>query len=169
MGGEGSGTWFRADRKSTVEESLTLAMADFRGRLKHRSSGTLTWRLPGGHRSSISYLVTWGDTPTVTLHYRGQDEKDVLIAVQLQSTPTQFGGLRWWFTCPLTTNGLACNRRAGKLYLPPGQRYFGCRKCHDLTYRGCQESHQTERLLAQLGVAPGYEAAIARLLKSSST
>ena len=27
----------------------------------------------------------------------------------------------------------------GKLYLPPGARYFGCRRCHELTYRSCQE------------------------------
>jgi hypothetical protein len=27
----------------------------------------------------------------------------------------------------------------GKLYLPPGGRYFGCRHCYGLTYRSCQE------------------------------
>ena len=26
-----------------------------------------------------------------------------------------------------------------KLYLPPGSRYFGCRRCHRLTYTSCQE------------------------------
>jgi hypothetical protein len=30
-------------------------------------------------------------------------------------------------------------RRVGKLYLPPGERYFGCRCCHRLTYRSVQE------------------------------
>jgi hypothetical protein len=65
--------------------------------------------------------------------------------------PTQFGGKRWWFICPLIVHGIACNRRAGKLYLPPGARYFGCRKCHDLTYRSRQEAHQAERFIARLG------------------
>jgi hypothetical protein len=47
----------------------------------------------------------------------------------------------------LIVGDVACNRRAGKLYLPSGARYFGCRKCHDLTYKSCQEAHQLERLL----------------------
>jgi hypothetical protein len=34
--------------------------------------------------------------------------------------------------------GRPCNRRAGKLYLPPGGRYFGCRQCYRLTYISCQ-------------------------------
>ena len=65
--------------------------------------------------------MTWGDGPTITLHYRWRDSEDVRIPVRLQTTPTQFGGERWWFTCPLIVNGVACNRRAGKLYLPPGR------------------------------------------------
>jgi len=28
----------------------------------------------------------------------------------------------------------------GKLYLPPGGKYFGCRHCYNLTYKSCQES-----------------------------
>ena len=46
---------------------------------------------------------------------------------------TEFGGERWWFTCPLKVNDVNCNRRVGKLYLPPGANYFGCRSCHELT------------------------------------
>jgi hypothetical protein len=33
-------------------------------------------------------------------------------------------------------------RQAGRLYLPSGSRYFGCRACHDLTYTSCRESHK---------------------------
>jgi hypothetical protein len=36
-------------------------------------------------------------------------------------------------------NGRPCQRRVGKLYLPPGGRYYGCRHCHALTYTSCQE------------------------------
>ncbi len=61
-------------------------------------------------------------------------------------TATQFGGQRWWFTCPITINGVACNHRVGKLYLPPYAKYFGCRHCHRLSYRSCQEAHQDERM-----------------------
>ena len=80
--------------------------------------------------------------------------------MRLQTTPAQFGGQRWWFTCPLIVDGMACNRRAGKLFLPPGAKYFGCRTCHGLTYRSCQEAHQTERLFARIEVMERWLAAI---------
>ncbi|MCH8157978.1 MAG: hypothetical protein IID18_09580 [Nitrospinae bacterium] len=149
MGGIGSGDWYRFDKKSTIEESLTLAMRDVRGRISPHS-GHITWTWAGGNKSSVSYRVTWDNEPTVTLHYGLRDNKDVQILIRLQTTPTQFGGERWWFTCPLIVCGVACNRRVGKVYLPPGARYFGCRKCHDLSYQSCQEAHQLERLLGRL-------------------
>ena len=40
-----------------------------------------------------------------------------------------------WFVCPL----VGCGRRVGKLYLPPGGRYYGCRHCYRLTYESAQE------------------------------
>jgi hypothetical protein len=93
------------------------------------------------------------------LHYRWADKEEVNIPVRLTTTPTQFGRPRYWFICPLIVRGIACNRRAGKLYLPPGAKYFGCRKCHELTYRSCQEAHQTERLFGRLG----FNAEVARM------
>ena len=144
MGGTGSGDWYRFDKKSTVEESLTLAVRDVRSR-KTSHLGQIVWT-----GSAISYRVTWDNEPTITLLYRLWDSEDVEIPIRLQTTPTQFGGKRWWFTCPLIVRGVACNRRVGKVYLPPEARYFGCRKCHDLSYQSCQEAHQLERLLDRL-------------------
>lgn len=154
MGGPGSGYTYRiAMRKHTVEESLTLTMRDIRKRLFAGAAGSLTWTWRNGGSSSINYFVTWNeDAPAVTLSYRWGDTEDVRVRVPLQTTPTQFGGSRWWFTCPLVVRGVACNRRAGKLYLPPGAKYFGCRVCHVLTYRSAQEAHQTERVLGRLGL-----------------
>jgi hypothetical protein len=147
MGGIGSGSWDRSNKKSTVEESLVLAMKDFWRRLYHGAGGTFSWTWAGGAKSSIGYFVTWDDSgPTVTLRYRWRDIEDVQIPVRLETSQTQFGGERRWFTCPLIVDGVACNRRIGKLYLPPRARYFGCRNCHGLTYRSCQESHFLERL-----------------------
>lgn len=147
MGGVGSGDWDRFGKKSTVEESLTLSMRDFRGRIYPYSSGNLAWAWAGGNEASVGYRVTWGDERTITLHYLW-DGEDVRIPIRLQSTPVHFGGQRWWFTCPSIVGGEDCNRRVGKLYLPPGARCFGCRKCHDLTYRSSREAHQMERLFA---------------------
>ncbi|MSR59849.1 MAG: hypothetical protein EXS05_19795 [Planctomycetaceae bacterium] len=164
MGGPGSGNRYRFNTKSTVEDSLALGMPDFRGRIHPHSSGTFTWTRWNGNKSSIGYFVTWTDCgpTTVTLHYRWDDTEDVRIPIRLQSTPTNFNGERWWFTCPLIVGGVACNRRVGKLYLAPGARYFGCRKCYGLTYRSCQEAHQYERFGRLLGVDSGVVRRLAR-------
>ena len=156
MGGNGSGNWYRwQGKKPTVEGSLTLAMKDFRKWIKHSDKGTITWSGASGGKSEIGYFVSQNDpVPVVTLHYRWGGAEDIVFPVRLQTTPTQFGGQRWWFTCPLVVNGKPCNRRAGKLYLPPGTRYFGCRICHNLTYRSSQEAHQAERVFGRLGVDP---------------
>jgi hypothetical protein len=53
--------------------------------------------------------------------------------VALYSTPQPFGGVRWWFLCPLT------GRRATKLVLPRGGHRFACRRAWSLGYR-CQRS-----------------------------
>jgi hypothetical protein len=161
VGGHGSGNWWRwQGKKDTVEDSLVVAMKHLRNRLFVGEAGTLTWTWASGRKSSIGYYVTGSaDWPSVHLHYRRRDEEDVNILVRLEATPTQFGGRRWWFICPLIVRGIACNRRAGKLYLPPGAKYFGCRKCHNLTYRSCQEAHQSERLLGRLG----FDAEVAKM------
>ena len=152
MGGLGSGNWYRFSKKTTVEDSLSIGIGEFRGRVYPRSAGKFTWTWVGGNKSSVGYFVTWdtGGPPTVTLQYRLQDDEDIRVPIRLQTTPTNFDGERWWFTCPLIVNGVTCCRRAGKVYLPPGARHFGCRKCHNLTYRSCQEAHQAERLLGSI-------------------
>jgi hypothetical protein len=139
---------------------MSLSIRDFSKRLYNGSAGTFTWTWTGGRQSSIGYHVTWNNgDPLITLRYRWRDAEDVETPVRLEMTPTQFGGQRWWFTCPLWVNGVACYRRAGKLYLSPGAKYFGCRLCHRLTYRSSQEAHQAERVFAHLG----FSAEVARM------
>ena len=36
------------------------------------------------------------------------------------------------------------------LYLPPEERHFGCRECHELTYQSSQQSHKYDGLYALL-------------------
>jgi hypothetical protein len=161
VGGSGSGNWWRwQGKKSTVEESLVVGMKDLRKALFAGAAGSLTWTWASGSKSSIGYYVTGNDEcRTVTLHYRWRDTEDANIPIRLTTTPTQFGRPRFWFVCPLIVRGIACNRRAGKLHLPPGAKYLGCRKCHDLTYRSCQEAHQSERVFARLG----FDAEVAKM------
>ena len=162
MGGTGSGNWYpRGNRKTTVEDSCALSVTNFRGRLFHGASGEFTWTYQGHEEATIGYFVRWSETvPTITLEYYWREREDIKVPIRLQSTPTQFAGKRWWFTCPLIVEGRECNRRVGKLYLPPGEKYFGCRHCHELTYRSCQEAHQLQRALAQAGMY--YDPALVR-------
>jgi hypothetical protein len=97
------------------------------------------------HLGSVGALAD-GQTAVLTLVYEDGDGENVRVPVLLQRTRPTFGGRRWWFTCPLVVNGVPCGRRVGKLYLPPGAQYFGCRHCHDLTYQSAQEAHKWERI-----------------------
>jgi hypothetical protein len=156
MGGLGSGKCYWRRNKSTVEESLTIAIRDVRAQLFREGVGTLNWTNNRGDIvASVGYAATWAaDAPQVLLRYRRGETDDVLMRIELEKTATQFGGHRWWFTCPLVRQGVPCRRRVGKLHLPPGELYFGCRECHDLTYRSSQEAHTHERAWVRLGFSP---------------
>lgn len=148
MGGMGSGNWYRWDTRATVEQSLVLDMAKFRGHVLDGRSGNATWTRRGGE-SSIGWRFHWaGDHMVLTLNYR-HGQQDVRIPVRLQTTPVHFGGFRWWFTCPLIVRGRACERRVAKLYSARSP-YFGCRQCMRLTYESCRDSQTKARLWAEL-------------------
>ena len=155
MGGPGSGRWGWTRPKKTVESCRILSAVELTrdGMLEAGMSagGELSWTRTstGEQPASISYYVNMlaGESPTIRLYYtitrRGEDHgEDLDYQVSLTTTFPVKGGVRWWFRCPLVGNGRYCGRRVGKLYLPPGRRYFGCRHCYDLTYRSCRESHK---------------------------
>lgn len=61
--------------------------------------------------------------------------------IQLTSSKTGNGGMRYWFFCP------QCNKRVGVLYRRPGSNSLACRRCGNLQYsaakyhRSPQEEH----------------------------
>lgn len=59
--------------------------------------------------------------------------------VQITSTRCHFGGIRRWFRCSLIRDGYPCKNRVRALYSTPREKLFGCRQCHNLTYRSAQE------------------------------
>jgi hypothetical protein len=78
--------------------------------------------------------------------------QDNVHGALLTATRPHFGGRRWWFQCPLVVDGVPCRRRCLVLYRPWGAPFFGCRQCHQLTYRSSQ-THRAwrdawDRLLA---------------------
>lgn len=167
MGGSGSGRWRWHDKRTTVEECLILSACKLArdGVIAQTAgAGALCWTntATGQRTATLGYsrecqngLVVLRLRYTVTR--RGGEPVDVEELIWLQTTPSAVGGRRWWFTCPLVVNGRSCGRRVGKLYLPSGTRYFGCRHCHDLSYTSCQESHRYDRLFKSLAADTGVD------------
>ncbi|HEY1376402.1 MAG TPA: hypothetical protein VGF55_06385 [Gemmataceae bacterium] len=169
MGGPGSGNtyhWWRPAKKTVVEHCRHLDANRWtrEGILRAgvRLSGGWRWTYgsTGEETAAIGYEVdtTAPDDSRLWLTYTltGTGER-VRYLVQLQRTRVHRGGSRWWFTCPLIVRDRPCGRRVAKLYLPPGGRYFGCRRCHDLTYTSCQEGHKYNSLFRRLAVDTGLD------------
>jgi hypothetical protein len=133
------------------------------------ASGDWQWTYPSGGRFVIHYDADTRepDAARVRLSYAwvwtatGQQES-AAYTVSLTTTRPHFGGLRWWFLCPLSVEGRPCGRRVAKLYLPPAGRHFGCRHCYRLTYTSCQESHQFDGLYRRMALELGVDFAEAR-------
>jgi len=135
------------DAKTTVEQATQLSIFKLKefGLLRGYAATTLTWtRKLSGKQSSIGIIVNIQDEPYVKVNYtitdRNTDEKtDYDYKINLTTTPCNFGGVRYWFVCPLSVNGVYCGRRTGTLYLASGGRYFGCRHCYNLSYESRNE------------------------------
>ena len=95
------------------------------------------------------YVSTWNKNASymlisyVSLQPNGE-QKQFGYCVDLVTTPCRYGGLRFWFRCPLLVNGQPCGKRVAKLYKVGN--YFGCRDCHNLTYRSRSLSGRYEKL-----------------------
>ena len=116
--------------------------------------GNLNWSCNGKPSGNIGYIVYLKNGyPEITLQYTiVKSEKEMDYPIKLTTTNLYWGDKRWWFICPLVKGGKPCYRRVGKLYLPPGYEYFGCRHCYELTYTSCQESHKYDSLFKKIGM-----------------
>jgi len=143
MGSSGSGRWGYHRKATIVEDCRVLDLGEFarKGAFVPWYAGSVSWSRGEEVVASIGYTVRpAADGLILQLSYRWTHAgEEVELPIRLETTPLHFGGRRWWGICPLVVNGQACNRRVGKLCLPPGGRYFGCRHCYRLTYRSVQE------------------------------
>ena len=138
--------WLRPPHRQFVEDCLTIDanhwMREGILKLGDRRGGSRGWLRQGrgAYRivfeslteqamlAEVQFAISWiwaGSSAT-------QNAKH---SIGLVTTRPQFGGVRWWFVCPLRPFGKPCNRRAAKLYLPEGSLDFGCRECHGLKYK----------------------------------
>ena len=73
--------------------------------------------------------------------------------IEVTSSRCTFGGRRFWFRCPMTSDSVPCDRRVLRLYLPPGGEMLGCRYCYDLRYQSTQtHDKRVDRLAKDLGL-----------------
>ena len=90
-------------------------------------------------QGSIEYTLTQTGSSDLAIHIRRQCPRLNTVVdeqtIPLTTVRPHLGGKRFWFLC-------GCGRRAGRLYLPLGQRVFRCRHCYNLTYRSAREHDQ---------------------------
>lgn len=178
MGGFGSGNPLGLCKRNTVEDSLILdvnrLVADGVIRDGHHVAASVTWldSFTGGPGSVVHLRADARQVSVGTLHLEYElnlDRRPLLYAVDLSTSELPWGGLRWWIHCPIARDGLMCSRRCTKLYLPKGGVQFGCRSCHDLTYRSCQESHKNRYISKLLASMAGLDADVVEHLLSPQT
>ena len=124
MGGFGSG--WQGPRKATIEESLVLTASTLVRRKSlvpgAHTFGSWGWTHEGEDEphATIGYQADLTDPKAawLRLHYRWRGEP-VDYRVRLVTTKPTYGGLRWWFICPLVRWDGGPSRRVAKLYLPP--------------------------------------------------
>jgi hypothetical protein len=84
-------------------------------------------RLPSPHREEVE----------LTYETNGREIEESIEIVSIPS-PLSHSRRRHYFLCPGWDES-PCQKRVGKLYLPPGEEFLRCRACHHLTYRSAKE------------------------------
>ena len=134
MGGMGSGNP-QGEKKTLVENCLTLDVTEavYLAGPEPEADVDKPWWLFALYRRHLLGVIGGGQK-NITLRTAGGRQ----YKVQLTHSPVagHLQAKRAWFICP------ECKQRAKKLYLPPGEVFFYCRSCHDLTYRSQQERPQ---------------------------
>lgn len=64
------------------------------------------------------------------------------FALELITSRTGLGGIRYWFKCPL------CNKRVGTLFSHPLSQKLGCRGCLGLEYRNRRYKGMVENFIS---------------------
>lgn len=151
MGGSGSGRQ-AYKYKYTVEDCLSIDL----GRILRGQKIMPGWQATGTfnlmtNNQEIELLKFEINlrliSPYIRLSYNPIEKIDYIIF--LTSTNPNYGGFRYWFSCP------GCGNRVWKLYLSPESKYFRCRQCQNLTYISCRVSHSDDPIIKKISVSKG--------------
>jgi len=102
--------------------------------------GSLNWSCNGENRGSIGIAINldnsshndYANLKYTHTDYWSEEKSEMDYNVSLESTPCNYGGRRYWFICPLSSNGRYCGRRVGVIYAVG--KWFGCRHCAYIAY-----------------------------------
>jgi hypothetical protein len=142
------GRWY-GNKRRTVEDCKSVSMSFLRKNGYFDCSGPqgIVWTNRFGEETaSMNVIVhTSQEESYIRLLYTMTDrntgkETDFDYKVELVTTPCNLGGVRYWFICPLSRNGVYCGRRVGVLYRALRADYYGCRHCYNLSYESRNES-----------------------------
>lgn len=144
----------RLSLRSTTDDhkSIPVCFLNRHGYFKSSGQiGSMTWSRDGIQTGSIGLRssMVQGEEHIFffyTCTDRHGNKTEVDNRIQLTSTLCNFGGRRWWFVCS------GCGRRVGVLYL--SDKYFSCRRCNNLTYQSCRDSHRFDGLFLGMGLFP---------------
>ena len=112
--------------------------------------GLITWTYGySENKSSIDLTVkrdNWGmpeEQTYIQLNYThtnswNGEKSEMDFKIPLATTPCNYGGVRYWFVCPLFKNGQYCGRRVGVIYSIG--KWFGCRHCGEIAYSSQNQS-----------------------------
>src|SRR4051794_16109910 len=115
MGGSGSGShyqWWRSAKKTVVEDCRNIDATRWmrEGILKAgvHHYGSWLWSLDGKTQFSVRYEVTTENVAHARLRlsyswtWGGKGELHTAdYQIRLTTTLPRYGGVRWWFVCPL--------------------------------------------------------------------
>lgn len=154
MGGYGSTRWDYHTKKLIVEECLQISIFKFKKYLKPGLIASIEWKNNIFGIYDFNLIVIGSEHPSSIQisYYLGNHKKDeikIKYSIQLSTSALSWGGVRYWFICPV----IGCGRRVGVLYLPLGGKYFGCRHCYRLTYKSSQEQHMYEDVYRMLAAS----------------
>ena len=163
MGGIGSGTWARINKKSTDQSYWRFSIASLRQHgvigQNAKNLGEWGWWRDGQKRNSVGYETNTSERMAwIRVQYQNK-QKGVTYdyKIYLTSTVPNYGGKRWWFICPV----LGCGKRVGVLYMGS---IFACRHCCNFAYstqnetppfRHLYKAQKIHRDLGGDGCSPG--------------
>lgn len=144
MGGNGSGSYYRWNKKDTTNDYLYLDINRWRTKgswLYYR--GVSSWSSSGNRIAAINYSI-YPERLEIILSWNDKSETKQVQKIRITSRQQPFGNCRYYFVCS------NCRRKVFKLY---AGTFFYCRKCCDLTYVSCQESHKYNIIARMLGMS----------------